>query len=151
MPGGQQQTQTGDTGDATPMQQLQTDWRSLADAAANTPNAMYVSRADATPMQQSQTDWRSLADAGASTPNAMYVSRADAANDAEANQKTKCRGLGRKILQITGIALSVVVCVLLPYLAVEVRTQSYESARHYLEMGNRLKMAELRVTELERE
>ncbi|KAI8508131.1 hypothetical protein Bbelb_143710 [Branchiostoma belcheri] len=42
---GQQQSQTGDPGGATPMQQPQTDWRSVADAAANIPNALYVSRA----------------------------------------------------------------------------------------------------------
>ncbi|XP_078612798.1 uncharacterized protein LOC144882691 [Branchiostoma floridae x Branchiostoma japonicum] len=47
MPGGQQQSQTGDTG-TTPMQQPQTDWRARADAAANIPNPMYVSRADYT-------------------------------------------------------------------------------------------------------
>ncbi|KAI8509770.1 hypothetical protein Bbelb_121980 [Branchiostoma belcheri] len=45
MSGGQQQSQTGDTGGATPQQQGQTNWRSLADAAANIPNTMYVSRA----------------------------------------------------------------------------------------------------------
>ncbi|XP_066301793.1 CD209 antigen-like [Branchiostoma lanceolatum] len=47
MPGGQQQSQTGDTG-TTPMQQPQTDWQSIADAAASIPNALYVSRADYT-------------------------------------------------------------------------------------------------------
>eukprot|EP00058_Branchiostoma_floridae_P007225 XP_002592713.1 hypothetical protein BRAFLDRAFT_67153 [Branchiostoma floridae] len=49
MPRGQQQSQTGDT-DATgaPTQQPQTDWRSIADAAACIPNALYVSRADRT-------------------------------------------------------------------------------------------------------
>ncbi|KAI8484492.1 hypothetical protein Bbelb_377630 [Branchiostoma belcheri] len=46
MPGGQQQSQTGDTGGATPEQQDQTNWRSLAHAAATIPNALYVSRAD---------------------------------------------------------------------------------------------------------
>eukprot|EP00058_Branchiostoma_floridae_P026039 XP_002611529.1 hypothetical protein BRAFLDRAFT_63834 [Branchiostoma floridae] len=44
MPGEQQQSQTGDTG-TTPTQQPQTDWRSIADAAANIPNNLYVSRA----------------------------------------------------------------------------------------------------------
>ncbi|KAI8495167.1 hypothetical protein Bbelb_271530 [Branchiostoma belcheri] len=44
---GQQQSQTGDTGGATPIQQPQTDWRSVADAAAYIPNTLYVSRADA--------------------------------------------------------------------------------------------------------
>ncbi|KAI8511625.1 hypothetical protein Bbelb_107250, partial [Branchiostoma belcheri] len=43
--GRQQQAQTGTTGGATPTQSQQTDWRSLADAAANTPNPLYVSRA----------------------------------------------------------------------------------------------------------
>ncbi|XP_078678488.1 uncharacterized protein LOC144914480 [Branchiostoma floridae x Branchiostoma belcheri] len=43
--GRQQQPQTGTTGGATPTQSQQTDWRSLADAAANTPNPLYVSRA----------------------------------------------------------------------------------------------------------
>ncbi|KAI8484507.1 hypothetical protein Bbelb_377780 [Branchiostoma belcheri] len=46
MSGGQQQSQTGDTGGATPEQQDQTNWRSLAHAAATIPNALYVSRAD---------------------------------------------------------------------------------------------------------
>ncbi|KAI8506313.1 hypothetical protein Bbelb_157400 [Branchiostoma belcheri] len=45
MSGGQQQSQTVDSGGATPQQQDQTNWRSLADAAANIPNTMYVSRA----------------------------------------------------------------------------------------------------------
>ncbi|KAI8487289.1 hypothetical protein Bbelb_350870 [Branchiostoma belcheri] len=45
MSGGQQPSQIGDTGGASPQQQDQTNWRSLADAAANIPNAMYVSRA----------------------------------------------------------------------------------------------------------
>ncbi|XP_078576583.1 uncharacterized protein LOC144862155 [Branchiostoma floridae x Branchiostoma japonicum] len=49
MPGGQQQAQTGDKDTKrAPMQQLQTDWRSIADAAASIPNALYVSRADRT-------------------------------------------------------------------------------------------------------
>ncbi|XP_019641098.1 PREDICTED: versican core protein-like [Branchiostoma belcheri] len=56
----------------TPMQQSQTDWRPLADAAANKPNLMYTSGTGATPMQQPQTDWRSLADAAAKIPNPMY-------------------------------------------------------------------------------
>eukprot|EP00058_Branchiostoma_floridae_P003440 XP_002588928.1 hypothetical protein BRAFLDRAFT_89117 [Branchiostoma floridae] len=47
MPGGQQQSQTGDTG-TTPVQQPQTYWWSIADAAASIPNALYVSRADRT-------------------------------------------------------------------------------------------------------
>ncbi|XP_019632367.1 PREDICTED: C-type lectin domain family 3 member A homolog [Branchiostoma belcheri] len=46
MSGGQQQSQAGDTRGATPKRQDQTDWRSLADATANIPNPMYVSRAD---------------------------------------------------------------------------------------------------------
>ncbi|XP_019614638.1 PREDICTED: collagen alpha-1(I) chain-like [Branchiostoma belcheri] len=45
MPGGQQQSQTSDTAGETPTQQPQTDWRSLADAAANIPNLMYGTRA----------------------------------------------------------------------------------------------------------
>ncbi|KAI8505552.1 hypothetical protein Bbelb_167410 [Branchiostoma belcheri] len=40
-----QQPQTGGTDGATPTQQPQTDWRSVADAAANIPNTLYVSRA----------------------------------------------------------------------------------------------------------
>ncbi|KAI8515230.1 hypothetical protein Bbelb_078210 [Branchiostoma belcheri] len=44
---GQQQSQTGDPGGATPRQQPQTDWRSVAHTAANTPNALYAPRADA--------------------------------------------------------------------------------------------------------
>eukprot|EP00058_Branchiostoma_floridae_P021001 XP_002606491.1 hypothetical protein BRAFLDRAFT_91927 [Branchiostoma floridae] len=71
MPGGQQQSQTSDTG-TTPMQQ--TDWRARADAAASIPNPMCASRAGTTPMQQ--TDWRARADAAASVPNPMYASRA---------------------------------------------------------------------------
>eukprot|EP00058_Branchiostoma_floridae_P020440 XP_002605930.1 hypothetical protein BRAFLDRAFT_87395 [Branchiostoma floridae] len=47
MLGGQQQPQTDDPG-ATPTQQPQTDWRSIADAAASIPNALYISRADRT-------------------------------------------------------------------------------------------------------
>ncbi|XP_019619597.1 PREDICTED: uncharacterized protein LOC109466321 [Branchiostoma belcheri] len=76
MSGGQQHSRT-DTGGTTPMQQPQTDWRSLADAGANVPNPLYVSKAGTTPMQQPQTDWRSLADAGANVPNPLYVTRAD--------------------------------------------------------------------------
>eukprot|EP00058_Branchiostoma_floridae_P000930 XP_002586418.1 hypothetical protein BRAFLDRAFT_107697 [Branchiostoma floridae] len=72
MPGGQQQSQTGDTG-TTPMQQPQTDWQARADAAASIPNPMYASREGA-PMQQPQTDWKARADAAASIPNPMYVS-----------------------------------------------------------------------------
>ncbi|XP_019642084.1 PREDICTED: collectin-12-like [Branchiostoma belcheri] len=48
MSGGQQPSQTGDTGGAKPKQQDQTNWKSVADAAANIPNALYVSRADYT-------------------------------------------------------------------------------------------------------
>eukprot|EP00058_Branchiostoma_floridae_P004270 XP_002589758.1 hypothetical protein BRAFLDRAFT_97808 [Branchiostoma floridae] len=48
MPGDQQQSQTSDNAGTTPMQQPQTDWRSIADAAASIPNALYVSRADRT-------------------------------------------------------------------------------------------------------
>eukprot|EP00058_Branchiostoma_floridae_P004774 XP_002590262.1 hypothetical protein BRAFLDRAFT_109336 [Branchiostoma floridae] len=44
---GNQQSQAN-TGGTTPQQQRQTDWRSLADATANIPNPLYVSRADAT-------------------------------------------------------------------------------------------------------
>eukprot|EP00058_Branchiostoma_floridae_P016738 XP_002602226.1 hypothetical protein BRAFLDRAFT_76914 [Branchiostoma floridae] len=45
MSGGQQKSQTGDTGaDTTPMQHPQTDWRSIADAAASISNPMYASR-----------------------------------------------------------------------------------------------------------
>ncbi|XP_078664893.1 uncharacterized protein LOC144907549 [Branchiostoma floridae x Branchiostoma belcheri] len=54
---GQQQSQAADTGGATPMQQPQTDWRSVAHAAANTPNALYVSRADPT-YADVNTCWR---------------------------------------------------------------------------------------------
>ncbi|XP_078666056.1 uncharacterized protein LOC144908385 [Branchiostoma floridae x Branchiostoma belcheri] len=57
MLGGQQQSQTGDTGGATPKQQDQTDWRSLADTAANIPNTMYVSRADYGVDANSRTKW----------------------------------------------------------------------------------------------
>ncbi|KAI8519855.1 hypothetical protein Bbelb_031120 [Branchiostoma belcheri] len=46
MSGGQQQSQTGDSGGDTPEQEPQTDWRSVADATANIPNTLYVSRAD---------------------------------------------------------------------------------------------------------
>ncbi|XP_066268489.1 collagen alpha-1(I) chain-like [Branchiostoma lanceolatum] len=46
MPGGQQQSRTN-TGGTTP-KQPQTDWMRRADAAANIPNPMYVTRADAT-------------------------------------------------------------------------------------------------------
>ncbi|KAI8491373.1 hypothetical protein Bbelb_310060 [Branchiostoma belcheri] len=47
MSGGQQQSQTGDTEGATPKQQDQTDWRSVANASANIANSLYVSRSDA--------------------------------------------------------------------------------------------------------
>ncbi|XP_035686778.1 uncharacterized protein LOC118422990 [Branchiostoma floridae] len=40
---------TNHPSDATPMQQQQTDWRSIADAAANVPNPMYAQRADGEP------------------------------------------------------------------------------------------------------
>eukprot|EP00058_Branchiostoma_floridae_P020472 XP_002605962.1 hypothetical protein BRAFLDRAFT_92210 [Branchiostoma floridae] len=46
MQGGQQQSQTGDNGGTKPTQQAPTDWKAVADAAANIPNTMYVSRAD---------------------------------------------------------------------------------------------------------
>eukprot|EP00058_Branchiostoma_floridae_P015957 XP_002601445.1 hypothetical protein BRAFLDRAFT_104394 [Branchiostoma floridae] len=46
---GNQQSQAK-TGGTTPQQQPQTDWRSIAHAAANIPNTMYVSRA--APMQR---------------------------------------------------------------------------------------------------
>eukprot|EP00058_Branchiostoma_floridae_P014992 XP_002600480.1 hypothetical protein BRAFLDRAFT_70144 [Branchiostoma floridae] len=75
---GQQQSQTGDTEGATPMQQDQTDWTSLADAAASIPNPMYTSEAGATPKQQDQTDWQAHADATANVPNPMYASETGA-------------------------------------------------------------------------
>ncbi|KAI8483386.1 hypothetical protein Bbelb_388490 [Branchiostoma belcheri] len=40
-------TNTAENSGATPTQQAQTDWTSVADAAASTPNPMYVTRADA--------------------------------------------------------------------------------------------------------
>ncbi|XP_035677400.1 collagen alpha-1(I) chain-like [Branchiostoma floridae] len=46
MSGGQQQSQTGDTGpDSTPIDEPQTDWQARADAAAKIPNPIYASRA----------------------------------------------------------------------------------------------------------
>ncbi|KAI8486775.1 hypothetical protein Bbelb_355230 [Branchiostoma belcheri] len=92
---GQQQSQTGETEGATPIQQPQTDWRSVADAAANIPKALFsvffLSRnltrdtmkrgqqqsqtgdtEGATPIQQPQTDWRSVADAAANIPKALF-------------------------------------------------------------------------------
>ncbi|KAI8499209.1 hypothetical protein Bbelb_229730 [Branchiostoma belcheri] len=100
---GQQQPQTGDTDGATPTQQPQTDhdWQSVADAAANIPNNLYVSRAGATPTQQPQTDhdWQSVADAAANIPNNLYVSRAAKVTETEMkfvevekrNKKTELR------------------------------------------------------------
>ncbi|KAI8491763.1 hypothetical protein Bbelb_305680 [Branchiostoma belcheri] len=72
MPGGQQQSQTSGTAGTTPMQQPQTDWRSVADAAANVPNPMYVTRADA---------------------------KADGSYATEAKKKKKCRHLRKKLWQ----------------------------------------------------
>eukprot|EP00058_Branchiostoma_floridae_P002826 XP_002588314.1 hypothetical protein BRAFLDRAFT_81457 [Branchiostoma floridae] len=83
----QQQSQTDDTG-TTPTQQPQTDWRSIADAAASIPNALYVTRAGTIPTtQQPQTDWTSMADAAASIPNALYVTRADRTYTGEASRR----------------------------------------------------------------
>ncbi|KAI8502745.1 hypothetical protein Bbelb_194470 [Branchiostoma belcheri] len=130
MPGGQQQSQTSGTADrrclhpahlfslpprtsvfpdvllqyqgTTPMQQPQTDWRSVADAAANVPNPMYVTRADV------QTD-RSY--------------------DTEAKKKKKCRRLRKKLWQTALTVVSLVVITVLPYLAVKVSSNSDEIAK----------------------
>eukprot|EP00058_Branchiostoma_floridae_P027572 XP_002613063.1 hypothetical protein BRAFLDRAFT_82209 [Branchiostoma floridae] len=118
MPGGQQQSQTGDTEgpDTTPTQQAPTDWKSLADAAANIPNNMYVSSAATTPTQQAPTDWKSVADAAANIPNNMYVSRADAYGT-EMDKKIKWIRLCKRFVQATAAGVVVVIAVLLPYFA----------------------------------
>ncbi|KAI8488195.1 Fibrinogen- domains (FReDs) [Branchiostoma belcheri] len=64
--------------DATLEQQNQTYLMSVADAAANIPNAMYASGADATLEQRDQTERRPLADATANIPNATNGSGSDA-------------------------------------------------------------------------
>ncbi|KAI8522090.1 hypothetical protein Bbelb_018440 [Branchiostoma belcheri] len=87
--GRQQQDQTGTTGGATPTQSRQTDWRSLADAAANTPNTLYVSRADA-----------------------IYAAKATSV-------RKKRWGLCKKMWQITIVVFVAVNAILLPYLAVK--------------------------------
>eukprot|EP00058_Branchiostoma_floridae_P004223 XP_002589711.1 hypothetical protein BRAFLDRAFT_100837 [Branchiostoma floridae] len=86
MPGGQQQSQTGDT-DTTFIQQ--TDLQARADATANFPNPMYAFGEGTTPMQQPQTDWWPIADAAACIPNPMYASRTGASCGAHHPNQTK--------------------------------------------------------------
>ncbi|KAI8513966.1 hypothetical protein Bbelb_082900 [Branchiostoma belcheri] len=61
---------------AMPGHQPQTDFRLVADKAANVPNPMYGSKAGKMPRHRAQTDWMSVADKAASIPNSSYVSRA---------------------------------------------------------------------------
>eukprot|EP00058_Branchiostoma_floridae_P003426 XP_002588914.1 hypothetical protein BRAFLDRAFT_89102 [Branchiostoma floridae] len=113
MPGGQQQSQTGDT-DTTHMQRQQTDFQARADAAASVPNPMYASGAGTTPVQQPQTYWQSIADAAASIPNALYVSRADRTYPGEASGRCALCSFIRS--RLTYIAT--VIAVLLSLIAV---------------------------------
>ncbi|KAI8513967.1 hypothetical protein Bbelb_082910 [Branchiostoma belcheri] len=61
-----------------PGHQPQTDFRLVADKAANVPNPMYSSKADKMPRHRAQTDWMSVADKAAKIPNPSYVTRAGA-------------------------------------------------------------------------
>ncbi|KAI8494571.1 hypothetical protein Bbelb_277970 [Branchiostoma belcheri] len=61
---------------AMPGHQPQTDFRLVADKAANVPNPMYDSKPGKMPRHHPQTDWRSVADKAASIPNSSYVTRA---------------------------------------------------------------------------
>ncbi|KAI8484829.1 hypothetical protein Bbelb_374260 [Branchiostoma belcheri] len=87
------------------------------DKAANVPNPMYGTKAGKMPRHRPQTDWMSVADKAANIPNSSYVTRAGAGIDAEANNKTKCRRLRKKLAQTVGFLVKVVVIILLPYLA----------------------------------
>ncbi|KAI8514113.1 hypothetical protein Bbelb_084370 [Branchiostoma belcheri] len=62
-----------DGGD-TPIQQPQTDWRPLADAAATITDPMYNTRTGATHGQQHQTDFASGTDAAANVHNPLHTS-----------------------------------------------------------------------------
>ncbi|KAI8513376.1 hypothetical protein Bbelb_100150 [Branchiostoma belcheri] len=79
----------------------QTDWRSVADAAADIPNPMYVRSADV---------------------------KRDANYDAHA-KKEKCRRLRKKLWQTAGLLVSLVVIIAVSYLAVKVSSHSEEIAK----------------------
>ncbi|KAI8499358.1 hypothetical protein Bbelb_231220 [Branchiostoma belcheri] len=97
--GGQQQAQTGTAGGGTPTQPPPTDWRSLADAAANIPNTLYVSRADAT-----------------------YAADAN-------SRKKKCLSLCKKLWQWTIAVFVVANAIVLPYFAVKTTMLAEEVAK----------------------
>ncbi|KAI8494570.1 hypothetical protein Bbelb_277960 [Branchiostoma belcheri] len=61
-----------------PGHQPQTDFRLVADKAANIPNPMYGSKPGKMPRHRAQTDWMSVADKAAKIPNPSYVTRAGA-------------------------------------------------------------------------
>eukprot|EP00058_Branchiostoma_floridae_P017183 XP_002602671.1 hypothetical protein BRAFLDRAFT_72960 [Branchiostoma floridae] len=98
----------------------------------------------ATPLQQDhQTDWKSLADAAANIPNSLYVTRGDYAYRTDANKKTKCIHLCKKLLKATGLFFTVVNAIMVPLLAVRLITLSGEFNEHTGKM-------ELQITELKR-
>ncbi|XP_035660160.1 collagen alpha-1(XI) chain-like [Branchiostoma floridae] len=86
MSGGQRQPRTGNRGGTTPMQPPPTDWRTIANMAANIPNSLYVSRT-------------------------AY----DYDADTDIMIREKCWSICKKLLQIAGIMFVVVVAILLPY------------------------------------
>ncbi|KAI8491811.1 hypothetical protein Bbelb_306160 [Branchiostoma belcheri] len=98
---GQQQSQAQDTRGNAPMQQPQTDWRSVADAAATIPNPLYARSADV---------------------------KRDANYDAHA-KKEKCRRLRKKLWQTAGLLVSLVIIIAVSYLAVKVSSHSEEIAK----------------------
>ncbi|KAI8490893.1 hypothetical protein Bbelb_313120 [Branchiostoma belcheri] len=77
----------------TPRPQFQTDYRSVADAAANIPNPVYPSR-----------------------------TAVDASNDEETNTKKICWDLSKKMLKIAGIIV-ILLSFSLPYFAAKVSKQ----------------------------
>ncbi|KAI8491367.1 hypothetical protein Bbelb_310000 [Branchiostoma belcheri] len=90
MLGRQKQPKAEDTAGTTPRPQFQTDYRSVADAAANIPNPVYPSR-----------------------------TAVDASNDEETNTKKICWDLSKKMLKIAGIIV-ILLSFSLPYFAAKV-------------------------------
>ncbi|KAI8486976.1 hypothetical protein Bbelb_352360 [Branchiostoma belcheri] len=106
-----------------PTQQPQTDWRSLADAAANIPNLLYHT------MYGTRAAPRVACKPGTLTGTLQAVCKwcgvclggYDASNNADARKKKRSRRLRKTLWQTAGLLVSLVVIIILPYLAVSAR------------------------------
>ncbi|XP_078674011.1 uncharacterized protein LOC144912520 [Branchiostoma floridae x Branchiostoma belcheri] len=150
--GWQQQSLAGNTGGTTNMHQSKTNWRSVADAIANTSNPMYASFL-AEPIVPPGLPGSLVGPTGRPSTGSVH---AGASLDENANKKRRWR-LFKKMLKIHGVILVLFISISLSYFAVKVSSLSSEVkelpseiAKLSLEMENRFKTMELRLKDLER-